>query len=84
MYGDTNLILGMQIHRAVRKFGKAIQTIRKERGLTLEDLAAEAGLDAAHLSRIERGEKNIALETAVRLAEGLGLDLMMGTIKLTK
>jgi len=37
--------------------GSAIRATREALGLTLEQLAAEAGCDAGYLSRVERGER---------------------------
>jgi transcriptional regulator with XRE-family HTH domain len=44
-------------------------------------LADSAGMHFTFISSIERGERNVSLETIVRLAIALGLDpseLMMG------
>ncbi|HEY9788730.1 MAG TPA: helix-turn-helix transcriptional regulator [Candidatus Obscuribacterales bacterium] len=68
----------MNESRAVKIFGKAVREIRQERGLTLEALATEIDIDAAHLSRIERGQKEISLATAVRIADALGEKLTVG------
>lgn len=68
----------MRQHRAIRAFGKVIREVRRARKLTLEDVAEAAETDAAWLSKVERGEKNVTLLTAVRLAEALSLDLTIG------
>ncbi len=73
----------MKTSRAVQLFGKAVQKVRKDRGMTLEAFASEIGIDTAHLSRIERGQKGITLSTAVKIAESIGLDLKVGRTKLT-
>lgn len=73
----------MKTSRAVQLFGETIQQVRKDRQMTLEELAAEIGIDSAHLSRIERGYKNITLTTAVKIAESLGLEMKLGKIRLT-
>lgn len=46
---------------------------RRERGMTLEGLAALAGTSAAHLSRLESGERQPSLDGLLRLALGLGV-----------
>lgn len=74
----------MKINRAVTRFGKAIQAIRKERGLSIEAFALELGIDSAYLSRIERGQKNISLSTAAKLSESLGQEILFGDKKLTR
>ena len=37
------------------EIGRRIRTVRRERGLTLRQVAATAGLSATHISEIERG-----------------------------
>ena len=49
--------------------------MRREKGLTLEELAERSGVSRAMLSKIERGEKNPTLIVAAKLAEGLGVSL---------
>src|SRR3712207_737381 len=46
---------------------------RRERGMTLEGLAAVTGTSAAHLSRLESGERRPSLDGALRLALALGV-----------
>jgi transcriptional regulator with XRE-family HTH domain len=45
------------------QIGARIKQLREERGLTQEDLAAKAHSDAATLSKIESGRRNVRLET---------------------
>ena len=51
--------------------GRAVRELRHERGWTLEDLAAEAGLHWTYVGGIERGERNPSWENVVKLAAGL-------------
>ncbi|QIF80347.1 helix-turn-helix domain-containing protein [Brevundimonas sp. 'scallop'] len=53
--------------------GANIRRIRKERGLSQEMLAGEAGLAMRHLGRIERGEGNPTVAILGKLAEVLGV-----------
>jgi transcriptional regulator with XRE-family HTH domain len=53
--------------------GAAIREVRHDRGWTLEDLAAEAGLHWTYVGGIERGERNPSWENVVKLAKGLGV-----------
>lgn len=53
--------------------GANIRRLRKERGLSQETLAGEAGLAMRHLGRIERGEGNPTVAVLGRLAEVLGV-----------
>ena len=59
----------MKDNRAAIRFGKIIRQMRIDRGWTQFDLAAELEADAAYVSRIELGKKNLSLVTVLRLAE---------------
>ncbi|MDQ5933330.1 MAG: hypothetical protein QG574_628 [Cyanobacteriota bacterium erpe_2018_sw_21hr_WHONDRS-SW48-000092_B_bin.40] len=67
---------------AAAKFGKVIRNLRKERNWTQYDLAAEMDVDAAFISRIERGRKVPSLETILRLAQALKVQVLFGDKKL--
>jgi len=47
--------------------------LRKDRGLSQEQLALQSGLARSYLGGVERGQRNIALENIVRLAKTLEL-----------
>lgn len=53
--------------------GKAIRELREARGLTLDALAAEAGMHTTYLSRIERAHSSPTWEKISSLAEALDL-----------
>jgi transcriptional regulator with XRE-family HTH domain len=50
-----------------------LRELRRERDLTVEAVAILAGIDAATVSRIERGLAQPRAKTVVRLARGLGI-----------
>ena len=52
--------------------GQAIQRIRKERGMTQEDLADKSGITSNTVSRIERGLLIPALPTLIDICNALG------------
>ncbi len=56
-------------------FGQRLRETRLKRGLAQERLAELAGLDRTYISKIEKGERNISLVTAARLARALGVDM---------
>ena len=58
------------------EFGKKIRTLRKERGLSLEQLAARSKVAIATLSRIENGKGSGTFRTHQRIAEAFGLPLL--------
>lgn len=55
-----------------RRGGQAIQRIRKERGMTQEDLADKSGITSNTVSRIERGLLIPALPTLIDICNALG------------
>ena len=56
--------------------GKNIQDLRKRKGMTLTQLAADAGISKSYLSNIERGvNQNPSIEVLKRLAVVLNADL---------
>ena len=55
------------------KLGVMIQELRKEQGLTQEQLAEKCGTTKTYISRIENGASDIRLSTLMRIVrEGLG------------
>ena len=55
--------------------GTVIRRERRERHLTMKELAARAALSEVYLSEIERGKKYPSALVLERLAEALGLDV---------
>lgn len=51
--------------------GERIRIFRKEQGLTQEELAEKAGLQYSYVGGVERGERNISLETLKKIIDGL-------------
>lgn len=52
-----------------------VTRLRKEHGLTLEQLAAASGVSRSMLSQIERGQANPTLAVAHRIARAFGLTI---------
>jgi transcriptional regulator with XRE-family HTH domain len=48
-----------------------LKTIRKQRGLTLEQTAVLASVDKATISRAERGLQTLSPESVVRISKAL-------------
>ncbi len=57
------------------EFGALIRRLRYARGLSQEGLAQAARLERAYVGMIERGETNVSVRTAFRLARALGTTL---------
>lgn len=69
-------------NKAVVKLGVAVRKIRLANKQTQLELAEQIGIDVAHLSRIERAEKDISLSTAAKIAEAVGLRMYFGEHRL--
>jgi transcriptional regulator with XRE-family HTH domain len=64
------------IQESPPEIGPRLLAIRKERGLTLADLAAKAGVSRSVLSELERGNANPTYGTLWNLAQALEIDLI--------
>ncbi|MFI8714525.1 helix-turn-helix domain-containing protein [Brevibacillus brevis] len=54
--------------------GERIRFLRKNRGLTQEQLGEKVGLPQSYIGGIERGEKNVSLETLERIIYALDVN----------
>ncbi len=50
-----------------------LRTVREAQGLGLREAAEKAGIDPAHLSRVERGRAALSVDALARLAKVLEL-----------
>ncbi|WP_315701880.1 MULTISPECIES: helix-turn-helix transcriptional regulator [unclassified Bradyrhizobium] len=57
-----------------QRFATNLRRIRHDRGISQEDLAYEAGVDRAYVSRIERAVTYVGLEIIGKFAEVLKVD----------
>ena len=57
------------------RFGRRLRDLRKARGFSQEDFAAECGLDRTYISGIERGRRNVSLRNIELIAKTLGISL---------
>lgn len=58
-----------------QQFGKRIQTIRKETGLSQEKFALKIEMDRTYYASVESGKRNVSLENIKKIADGLGVSL---------
>ena len=56
--------------------GERIKALRRQAGLTQEELAEQVGLDARHLSRLEVGRNFPSLDSLERIATVLNVPLV--------
>lgn len=59
----------------IPRIGQTIRLRRIHAGYTQEHLAGLIGMHRTYYSAIERGEKNLQLDTLQRICDGLGLQL---------
>ena len=57
--------------RREKAFGRVLQEIRREHGLSQEQLGFESGYHRTYISFLERGKKSPSLSTILDLAETL-------------
>lgn len=63
--------------RLQRTVGEQVRRIRSERGLSQEQLADELGVHRTYMGGVERGERNLTLRSVERLADRLGVDVLV-------
>lgn len=61
-----------RLHRAV---GRRLRTLREDRGLTQERLAAEAGVHRTFVGKVERGESAVTVDSVAVFCSALDLTL---------
>lgn len=64
----------MNYNPLYQKLAERIERLRKQKGMTQEKLAEEAGLHRAYFWDIENG-RNISIKTAYKIARALGVSL---------
>lgn len=56
-------------------FGEKVRELRKERGLSQEELSYKADLHRTYIGMIERAEKNITLINIEKIAKALDIHI---------
>lgn len=59
----------------IKQFGNTIRSLRKEKGLTQENLGELADLHYSYIGGIERGERNISLSNIYKVCQALDLSI---------
>jgi CheY-like chemotaxis protein/plasmid maintenance system antidote protein VapI len=65
----------MQIVETKKNFGAAVRSERTRLGLSQETLAERASLHRTYITDIERGARNLSLETIYKLSSALGVSI---------
>lgn len=60
----------------LKGLGLRIRQLRQKRRLTLEQAAEAMDMDVTHLTKIEAGTINLTFATMVRIASGLGVQIV--------
>ena len=61
--------------RSRARFGANVRRLRKARGLSQEKFAFACNLHRNYIGSIERGERNVSIDSMERIATTLGVDL---------
>jgi transcriptional regulator with XRE-family HTH domain len=55
-----------------QRIGQHIAQLRKEKGMTQQDLANRVEMQRSHIARIEAGRYSVGLDTLAAIAQALG------------
>lgn len=72
---DSHHFLTFMAMLITELFAQNIRELRAQRGFSQEQLAHRAGLHRTYIGAVERGERNITLVNAQRIAEALDVTL---------
>jgi len=75
LVGKTRTDDGLPVDRPSAGIGEKLASLRKQRGLTLVELAGAAGTSPSFLSQLERGTTNASIDTLRRIATALGVPM---------
>lgn len=57
-------------------FGKRVRAIRKQKGISQEQLAHLAQIDRSYMGKIERGEFNLTITKIYQISEALNIHVI--------
>jgi len=58
-----------------RQIGRNIRRLRLARGWSQEEFAARSGVHRTYVGSVERGERNVTVDTLERLAAALAVEI---------
>jgi transcriptional regulator with XRE-family HTH domain len=73
LYFNGRVNIDNETSKLLALIGSRIRTLRKEKKWTQESLAERAGINDKEVSHIELGNRNITIETLVKIAMSLGV-----------
>ena len=56
-------------------FGKKVQELRKQSGLSQEKFALLIDMDRTYFASVESGKRNISIDNILKIAQGLNITL---------
>ena len=65
----------MSKRKILISFGDKVRELRKEKGLSQEELSYKTDLHRTYIGMIERAEKNITLTNIEKIAKALDVDI---------
>lgn len=72
---ERDFTRGVELSDVRKRFGERLRGIRSNAGVSQEKLAELAGLHRTYVSSVERGERNVTIETVERFAHALNVTL---------
>ena len=67
--------VSVSVSEIEHRFGEHLRVIRTKCRLSQEKLAERAGLHRTYISSVERGERNVTIETVGKLARALNVTM---------
>ena len=67
----------MNVPAINKRIGQLIRLHRKQAGLTQEQLAERVNTSFSYVGALERGERNVTIQTLDRIATALGMNFFM-------
>ena len=58
-----------------KSFGKKVQELRKQKGISQEKFALSIDMDRTYLASVEAGKRNIAIKNIKKISDGLDISL---------
>jgi transcriptional regulator with XRE-family HTH domain len=71
----------MQTDQPSALTASSLRAAREAKGMSLRAAAESSGIDPGHLSKVERGEKQLSIEALYRLALVVDLDELAGHLR---
>ena len=72
-----NDAVGAELQKRLKELGEQLRRTRRELGVSRAKLAEKIEMHPMNYARIEQGKQNVTFDTLFRIAEGLGVDLVV-------